>query len=62
MGRVFDPIGTERAKAELPMITYCEDACSCAQEAGAIVTVTEWVQFVRLIGKRCSAATYRMTG
>jgi UDPglucose 6-dehydrogenase len=35
----------EQAKGELPDITYCEDAYSCAQGADALVIVTEWVQF-----------------
>ena len=35
----------EQAKGELPDITYCEVAYSCAQGADALVIVTEWVQF-----------------
>jgi UDPglucose 6-dehydrogenase len=43
--RAYDPVGMEQAKQELPGITYCEDAYSCAQGADALVIVTEWVQF-----------------
>ncbi|WP_027514347.1 UDP-glucose/GDP-mannose dehydrogenase family protein [Bradyrhizobium sp. WSM1417] len=43
--KAFDPVGMEQAKSELPSITYCEDAYSCAEDADAIVIVTEWVQF-----------------
>lgn len=43
--KAFDPVGMEQAKSELPNITYCEDAYSCAQDADALVVVTEWVQF-----------------
>jgi len=43
--KAFDPVGMEQAKGELPNITYCEDAYSCAQGADALVIVTEWVQF-----------------
>ncbi|MCK1651791.1 UDP-glucose/GDP-mannose dehydrogenase family protein [Bradyrhizobium sp. 149] len=43
--KAFDPVGMEQAKGELPSITYCEDAYSCAEGADAIVIVTEWVQF-----------------
>ncbi|MGY4500361.1 UDPglucose 6-dehydrogenase [Bradyrhizobium sp. GM24.11] len=43
--KAFDPVGMEQAKIELPSITYCEDAYSCAQDADALVVVTEWVQF-----------------
>ncbi len=43
--RAFDPVGMAQAKAELPDITYCEDAYDCAQGADVLVIVTEWVQF-----------------
>ncbi|MGY4334531.1 UDP-glucose 6-dehydrogenase [Bradyrhizobium sp. LB7.2] len=43
--KAFDPIGMKQAKSELPSITYCEDAYSCAEGADALVVVTEWVQF-----------------
>jgi UDPglucose 6-dehydrogenase len=43
--RAFDPVGMEQARRELPDITYCEDAYSCADGADALVIVTEWVQF-----------------
>lgn len=43
--RAFDPVGMEQAKRELPDITYCDDAYSCAQGADALVLCTEWVQF-----------------
>ena len=43
--KAFDPVGMEQAKGELPNITYCEDAYSCAECADALVVVTEWVQF-----------------
>jgi UDPglucose 6-dehydrogenase len=43
--RAFDPVGMEQARRELPDIQYCEDAYACAQDADALVIVTEWVQF-----------------
>jgi len=43
--RAYDPAGMEQARPELPDIEYCEDAYSCAQDADALVIVTEWVQF-----------------
>jgi UDPglucose 6-dehydrogenase len=43
--KAFDPVGMEQAKGELPSITYCQDAYSCATGADALVIVTEWVQF-----------------
>jgi len=43
--RAFDPVGMAQAKAELPNITYCNDAYDCAEGADVLVIVTEWVQF-----------------
>jgi UDPglucose 6-dehydrogenase len=43
--RAFDPAGMEQAKALMPNITYCESAYDCAQDADALVIVTEWEQF-----------------
>ncbi len=43
--RAFDPVGMEQARRELPGITYCDDAYTCAESADALVIVTEWVQF-----------------
>ena len=43
--RVYDPVGMEQAKLELPAITYCDSAYSCAANAHALVIVTEWEQF-----------------
>ncbi|WP_141263378.1 UDP binding domain-containing protein, partial [Bradyrhizobium sp. USDA 3456] len=54
--KAFDPVGMEQAKGELPSITYCEDAYSCAQGADAVVIVTEWVQFRALDLDRLKSA------
>ena len=43
--RAFDPVGMEQAKGELKDVTYCADAYACAQNADALVIVTEWEQF-----------------
>jgi UDPglucose 6-dehydrogenase len=44
--QAYDPVGMEQARSELPAdITYCEDAYACAQNADALVIVTEWEQF-----------------
>uniref|UniRef100_Q07IV3 UDP-glucose 6-dehydrogenase n=1 Tax=Rhodopseudomonas palustris (strain BisA53) TaxID=316055 RepID=Q07IV3_RHOP5 len=43
--RAHDPVGMEQAKHELPDIEYCDDPYACAQNADALVIVTEWVQF-----------------
>ncbi|HEY0329415.1 MAG TPA: UDP-glucose/GDP-mannose dehydrogenase family protein [Rhodopseudomonas sp.] len=54
--RAFDPVGMEQARAELPDITYCNDAYACAEGADALVIVTEWVQFRALDLGRLKAA------
>jgi UDPglucose 6-dehydrogenase len=43
--RAFDPASMEEARRELPDIDYCDDAYACAEDADALVIVTEWVQF-----------------
>src|SRR5882757_10042299 len=50
--RVYDPVGMEAARRELPDIEYCEDAYDCARGADALVIVTEWAQFRALDLKR----------
>ncbi|ABD89681.1 UDP-glucose dehydrogenase family protein [Rhodopseudomonas palustris] len=54
--RAFDPVGMEQARAELPEVTYCDDAYACAEGADALVIVTEWVQFRALDLGRLKAA------
>lgn len=43
--RAYDPESMDEAKHLLTEITYCDDAYSCAQNADALVIVTEWDQF-----------------
>jgi UDPglucose 6-dehydrogenase len=43
--RVYDPAGMEQARTEIGDVAYCRDAYDCAQEAAALVIVTEWEQF-----------------
>ena len=43
--RVFDPAGTEQAKAVLRDVTYCEGPYDCVEDADALVIATEWEQF-----------------
>jgi UDPglucose 6-dehydrogenase len=35
----------EQAKAVLPDVTYCDGPYECAENADALVIVTEWEQF-----------------
>jgi UDPglucose 6-dehydrogenase len=43
--RAYDPAGMEQAKVMIGNVTFCNDAYSCAEEASALVIVTEWEQF-----------------
>ena len=46
--RAYDPQAMEKAKAEVPQIEYCADAYAAAQDAEAILALTEWEEFLRL--------------
>jgi UDPglucose 6-dehydrogenase len=43
--QAYDPVSMEQAKLELPDVSYCDNAYSCAANADALVIVTEWEQF-----------------
>jgi UDPglucose 6-dehydrogenase len=43
--RAYDPVGIEQARSVLEGVTYCDGAYACAQDADALVIVTEWEQF-----------------
>ncbi|MEX0752358.1 MAG: UDP-glucose/GDP-mannose dehydrogenase family protein [Xanthobacteraceae bacterium] len=43
--RVYDPVGMEQAKKVLTDVIYCDGPYSCAENAAAVVIVTEWEQF-----------------
>jgi UDPglucose 6-dehydrogenase len=57
--RAFDPTGMEQARPLLPNVTFCDDAYSCAEDASALVIVTEWEQFRALDFKRLKATMAR---
>ena len=46
--RAYDPRAMEKAKLELPTITYCESAYEAAQGAEAVIVATEWEEFRQL--------------
>jgi UDPglucose 6-dehydrogenase len=43
--RAYDPAGMEQAKLVVNDVDYCDDPYSCAENADALVVVTEWEQF-----------------
>ena len=50
--RAYDPAGMENAKGVLQNVQFCANAYDCANEAHAVVIVTEWEQFRALDLKR----------
>jgi UDPglucose 6-dehydrogenase len=54
--RVYDPVGMEQAKAHLNGVIYTENSYACAENADALVIVTEWEQFRALDFKRLKEA------
>jgi UDPglucose 6-dehydrogenase len=46
--RAYDPIAIENTKKIFPQITYAKNAYEAAQEADAVVVVTEWNEFKQL--------------
>jgi UDPglucose 6-dehydrogenase len=46
--RAYDPQAMEKAKDELPEITYCLSHYEAAQEADAVLVLTEWDEFRHL--------------
>ncbi len=43
--RAYDPAAMGQAKPLMPNVTFCDDPYSCAQDAAALVIVTEWDAF-----------------
>jgi UDPglucose 6-dehydrogenase len=54
--RAYDPVGVEQARSLLPDVTFCDGPYACAQDADAVVIVTEWEQFRALDLDRLKAA------
>jgi UDPglucose 6-dehydrogenase len=46
--RAYDPQAMEKAKRELPDVTYCDSAYEAARGADALIIATEWEEFRRL--------------
>jgi UDPglucose 6-dehydrogenase len=54
--RAYDPVGMEQARKILPDVAYADDPYACAQDADALVIVTEWEQFRALDFQRLGQA------
>jgi UDPglucose 6-dehydrogenase len=46
--RAFDPEAMDGCRALFPAVTFCENAYEAAEEADAVIIVTEWNQFRKL--------------
>ncbi|MGD0214398.1 MAG: UDP-glucose/GDP-mannose dehydrogenase family protein [Terriglobales bacterium] len=57
--RAYDPEAMEKAKKEIPDITYCQDAYEAAQGADAVLLLTEWDEFKNLDWRRLGALVDR---
>jgi len=53
--RAYDPEGMEQAKSYVSNVVFCKDSYECAQDASALVIVTEWEQFRALDFERLKA-------
>jgi len=43
--RAYDPVGMDQAREAMDDVEFCVDAYHCAEDADALVIVTEWEQF-----------------
>lgn len=43
--RAYDPKAADKTQREFPQITYCSDVYSAAEQADAVLLVTEWNEF-----------------
>jgi UDPglucose 6-dehydrogenase len=50
--RAYDPVAVPVAQTILPEVEYCTDAYEVAQDADAVLLVTEWNEFKQLDMKR----------
>jgi UDPglucose 6-dehydrogenase len=57
--QAYDPEAMEKAKKEIPDITYCHDAYEAAKGADAILLLTEWKEFQKLDWSRLATLVER---
>ena len=43
--RAYDPQAMDKARAQLPSVTYCRDPYEAADSASAVLGLTEWEEF-----------------
>jgi UDPglucose 6-dehydrogenase len=57
--QAYDPEAMEKAKKEIPDITYCHDAYQAAQGTDAVLLLTEWEQFRKIDWSRLATVVER---
>lgn len=57
--RAYDPQATEKARKEIPQVTYCRDMYEAAEGADVVVLLTEWEEFRRVDWSRLYALMER---
>jgi UDPglucose 6-dehydrogenase len=57
--RAYDPEAMEKAKREIPDITYCSDAYDAAKGADAVLLLTEWDEFRKIDWSRLATLVER---
>jgi UDPglucose 6-dehydrogenase len=57
--QAYDPQATDKAKRELPQVSYCANPYAAAQHADAILILTEWAEFKTLDWKRLAELVER---
>ena len=55
----YDPEATEKAKTVLPNIVYCTDPYEAAQDADAVLILTEWEEFRTIDWQRLGGVVER---
>ncbi len=57
--QAYDPEAMEKARKELPEVTYCRDPYEAAKGAEAVVLLTEWEEFRKMDWKRLGSLVER---
>ncbi|MGA7295720.1 MAG: UDP-glucose/GDP-mannose dehydrogenase family protein [Terriglobales bacterium] len=57
--QAYDPEAMDKARKELPEVTYCQDVYQAAKGAEAVVLLTEWEEFRIVDWKRLSSVVER---
>jgi UDPglucose 6-dehydrogenase len=57
--QAYDPQAMEKAKKEIPEVTYCKDIYEAAGGADAVILLTEWEEFRKVDWTRLGALVER---